>query len=566
MSATKAVPQRNVIVYPGMGALSAWGDHALSGAYNPYSGVEVVADSAYTNWRDVYATMDLVTDGGSNALHVSEHTNFSPAQFANAAQFWTRAGQQWSVGFRWKRVTAETNRKRIRAGFKAATLQSIPGGIEVWGPWQSIASQYGTAGYSWTFTLPDWWYNQDGDPSIGGILNDVGTLFCIEMESWSGGPYYPNYNGVDPHTSSQFSQFDFQIYIYAGITVHWTGAYVQPDTPTAPLDPVPPTSNPTPTPTPTVDPTTLTVSCTGCGPSDCKSYSGEVIADSSGKCLGDFCTADAWGRALGFTVSGGRPWPIPPPGPIDFTAGLFNTLNLIGSAYWEPPEPDPTTGSVSFPQPNIGVNDFYDGALGGVIVEDATGPRGLEHLPALEVDGAGQGSFHIGFVGDQVSRLSASDPISDLAYAWHPAIGSRWVTSGWVRSVADDDGIDVVGSTLQFGYLSPTLNVQLLGFAPLQSDWNYFEYHFTFRPLFLPQGNGFAIPVWGASGPGLYNYITKDITFYPGSIYETHISFTKWARRGRLHFKCLHLYPEGAEALVGGGVYLDGIKFRRAGL
>lgn len=509
----------NVLLNPSMLSASSWGAQNFTAA----TGENLSAD-IYSNWHDNYAEFAHVVDGGKNALLLEEHTNYGSAfasgcvEFANAADFLTKAGQEWRVKFTWKRETTENNRKRVRAIFKGATTG---GHLTLVGPWGMGRK------YDWTFTFPKWWYDQvQWGSAATGWTHSLESMFLIGLTPWNAGPQYPDYNITDPHTDPDFDDFDFQITLFATDT-HWTGGYTNPaDTAPAPDpgDPPPvapvdlPEDDPTPTP------------ATGSYPENlCGVFDREALVDEDGIYIGNPGLGDGPGGPYGW---------------VSCTSYCENIHGLLRSFEFTPCPCD-IGGGLRLPAAPI---PFSFGVQHLSSVVDTSGPPGLEGMLAMQLDSTGAGGGLATWMGTQVYDGS------DWVYGglggdtgWRPAFGELWVFQCWTKAIPDDDGFVMNGgSHIGFhGTLPGLSDTVLVPGEPINDTWTFFQgifawpYHGT-----APGDASWGIPSINIGGDELVR--SED---YTQSFFGHDFTLNGFVPKGRMLIKCPHLYPYVAQEL-----------------
>lgn len=280
----------------------------------------------------------------------------------------------------------------------------------------------------------------------------------------------------------------------------------------------------------------------------CGEYVGEALVSDDGTFLGDFTQGDGLDAPLGWSRSMGYWWghynAYCPSGGLTFQC--CSLYQWIFSPWWDPPYLIDTCNPV--PQPRVPISSFgttFTGMLNDTIVADTSGPPHLTAVPALQLDLAGSGHGSLSFIGERASQHAGYDP-ADYDTAWFPDIGSRWVWQVWAKVVPDSDDYTIPDGRLSFGYGRENTETLVPTPAPdddtLTTDWKFFQTAFTVTPWLSDAHH--AIPFISVRSedavfrqPRILTLFCKDITL------------TKWAPKGRVAFKCAHLYPEDAPQL-----------------
>lgn len=258
--------------------------------------------------------------------------------------------------------------------------------------------------------------------------------------------------------------------------------------------------------------------------SDCGNFTGEKIVDGSGNYVGDGSEgAIGWTQCGWFCNNSQFEWGASPPCPCD---SLGNALSPLAQLYDNP------ASSIS-------------------VVSDTSGPRGLEHIPAFEIDGAGIPGSSVEWVGPGAGAGLHTVPTGIPLVA-----GVRYTCSFWIKGVPDDDGFVANGyawhAALGVRYYGQFDIVQI----PIPSDWTFaFGVSSPYPSFSFVQS-----PNDGAFAMGFGTDLSKT---EPYTVPIGHgVAATIFSPRGRVHVKCIHLYPYGAQENVGDGIPLDGIKYR----
>ena len=306
----------------------------------------------------------------------------------------------------------------------------------------------------------------------------------------------------------------------------------------------------------------------------CPRYQGEVIVGSDGRWLGGF---DEIYHPSPFPVDLGDPiWPVgfTPVGwgfgtfaghnsvvpytqwrhgtvvycPDDSSAPPGNHYDLESSGVWSQNVIAPNThvtGAATDEPALWPIANFYDWIYSSAdmrVVVDNSGPTGIEDANALEVDFSGLGNNEgFTFVGEGGGFLGAGpidpnygDETDRSTTGWNVALSSCWTLDFWIKPVPDDDGFTCTGFEIggrwgfypEFAFFAGQTLVA--GWQHYQQDSSWFDGVFAGYPM----ANA-AVGIGG--GPG-------NISACPAP----HGIYSLAQKRGRVHVKCLHVYPCGS--------------------
>lgn len=262
--------------------------------------------------------------------------------------------------------------------------------------------------------------------------------------------------------------------------------------------------------------------------SPCGLFTGEVFADSDGTYLGDFPYTDG------------------PGGPFGWVACMANCDPLSFFGCYRSFTFDYRCGCG---KPYTGIHvPFAFGAGAAYTVADASGPPGLEALPAMRVDLPGSPDCLVGWAGSQVV-----DPATgawrtgtlDDSTGWNPPADETWVFQCWAKIVPDANDVVVAGAKLSFavapegfGSGAPTTD-QL----ELTTDWQFFQT--IFPGGFFPSSSFY----W----PLIVFSNVKNSQPDTCSFFGTVIAIHTYHPLGSVLIKCAHLYP----LVTPGGNWID---------
>ncbi len=242
----------------------------------------------------------------------------------------------------------------------------------------------------------------------------------------------------------------------------------------------------------------------------CFDYEGEVLLGDSDQYLGDF--RDVFNPGPPFLpVYGPAIWPVGWTGNGEFQVHYFGACIPIFTA---------------------------NGATGLhrlAVVNDVTGPPGLESVAAAEMFFSGDAGSGMVFMGEYPGCLSG----------WTVTGGDCWFAQFWAKAVPDDNGFVADGYTLSAKGADPAnvgnnLGVTWVTGGVLTTSW-------AFHSGFMNWPNPLSF------GPNTFS----DGQFAIGTA-ESNTGVPK----GAMHVKCPHLYPCEAGLINDYGIHEIGIRRR----
>jgi hypothetical protein len=177
------------------------------------------------------------------------------------------------------------------------------------------------------------------------------------------------------------------------------------------------------------------------------------------------------------------------------------------------------------------------------VVDDFTGPPGLEECKTLEIDFSGNGNEGVTFIGEDGGFDGASAPQTGIPNSdrsttgWTVEDGSCWIEEFWIKAVEDNDafictGYDIITRSGMFPY--PFAQVLAGGSALLTLDGDWQFWHRVWRADYVSP-----TPTIMQNVPfGIFTTDTNpfDTTGCP-------INRPLHARKGRVHIKRITITP-----------------------
>lgn len=222
---------------------------------------------------------------------------------------------------------------------------------------------------------------------------------------------------------------------------------------------------------------------------DCGQFQDERISAADGRYLGAFLEVYDPGPPADVR-SGPARWPV------GFSGnGFFDVRYFNGGI--------PTTDLTA------------TGAQEVKVVNDVTGPTGLEDMPAADIRFTGSARSGMSFVGEAPG----------FATGWTITAGSCWRVTFWGKAVPDPAGFTCTGWAVDAVIADPNRAGQNLGAiwsttGDWAASWTFYDGQIQFP----------------AGGPIIFPY--SDAQFIVGTSTDN-----AGTPKGEVHIKCLHVFP-----------------------
>jgi hypothetical protein len=178
------------------------------------------------------------------------------------------------------------------------------------------------------------------------------------------------------------------------------------------------------------------------------------------------------------------------------------------------------------------------------VVDDVTGPEGLEDCGTLEIDFSGNGNEGASFVGEDGGLDGASPPQTGINNAdrsttgWTVEDDSCWIERFWIKAVEDNDGFVCTGYDIVTHaglYPFPFGRVLVDGASTLTLDGDWQEFYFKWTASYTN-------PLAPALQNSMFGIFTTEIN---SAVLDPSCPITRplYARKGRVHVKQPHVYP-----------------------